>query len=130
MCAQPKKVGRGKKPAKAPSSSSGKSSSKKKDWRSQHGHLFPKAARDFGPGKDVLPKKRDLSRYVRWPRYVRIQRQKAILKKRLKVPPGLNQFTKTLNKNQGSCRCCFVLVMGNVVDDVLCVHYESLALRM
>jgi len=37
---------------------------------------------------------------VKWPRYVRIQRQRAILKKRLKVPPAINQFSRTLDKNQ------------------------------
>ncbi|KAI3878235.1 hypothetical protein MKX03_005064 [Papaver bracteatum] len=31
--------------------------------------------------------------------YIRIQRQRRILKQRLKVPPALNQFTKTLDKN-------------------------------
>jgi large subunit ribosomal protein L7Ae len=41
-----------------------------------------------------------LSRFVRWPRYVRIQRQRAILYQRLKVPPAINQFTKTLSKNE------------------------------
>jgi len=45
------------------------------------------------PGKDV-------SRFVKWPRYVRIQRQRAILKKRLKVPPAIAQFTQTLEKTQ------------------------------
>jgi large subunit ribosomal protein L7Ae len=39
---------------------------------------------------------------VKWPRYVRIQRQRAILKKRIKVPPAINQFSKTLDKNQAS----------------------------
>jgi len=58
-----------------------------------------KSARDFRIGRD-LPPKRDLTRFVRWPRYVRLQRQRAILKKRLKVPPALNQFTRTLDKNQ------------------------------
>lgn len=75
---------------------------KKADWKSQHGHLFEKKAKDFKIGRDVLPKKRDLSRYVKWPRYVRIQRQRAILRQRLKVPPALNQFTKTLDKNQAT----------------------------
>jgi large subunit ribosomal protein L7Ae len=32
---------------------------------------------------------------------VRIQRQRRILKQRLKVPPALNQFTRTLDKNLG-----------------------------
>lgn len=44
----------------------------------------------------------DLSRFVKWPRYVRIQRQRAILKKRLKVPPAINQFTRAVDKNQAS----------------------------
>jgi len=71
----------------------------KKDWKSEHKHLFKDAPKDFRVGRDVLAK-RDLSRYVKWPRYVRMQRQRAILKKRLKVPPSLHQFTKTLDKNQ------------------------------
>jgi hypothetical protein len=32
---------------------------------------------------------------------VRIQRQRRILKQRLKVPPTLHQFTRTLDKNLG-----------------------------
>jgi len=40
-----------------------------------------------------------LGRFVKWPKYIRIQRQRAILKKRLKVPPSVNQFSKTLDKN-------------------------------
>jgi len=39
---------------------------------------------------------------VKWPRYVRLQRQRAILKKRLKVPPSINQFAKGLDKNQAA----------------------------
>jgi large subunit ribosomal protein L7Ae len=73
-----------------------------KDWKADKGHLFTKDPRDYRIGRDVLPVKRNLSRYVKWPRYVRIQRQRAILKKRLKVPPALNQFSKTLDKNQAS----------------------------
>jgi len=41
-----------------------------------------------------------LTRFVKWPRYIRIQRQKAILMKRLKVPPSIAQFNHTLEKNQ------------------------------
>uniref|UniRef100_A0A7S3GHU0 60S ribosomal protein L7a n=1 Tax=Palpitomonas bilix TaxID=652834 RepID=A0A7S3GHU0_9EUKA len=40
-----------------------------------------------------------MTRYVKWPRYVRLQRQKRVLAKRLKVPPTLNQFNQTLDKN-------------------------------
>merc|ERR1712161_159317 len=33
---------------------------------------------------------------------VRIQRQRAILYKRLKVPPAINQFTNTINRNEAA----------------------------
>ncbi|GLT27213.1 hypothetical protein SLA2020_022290 [Shorea laevis] len=59
--------------------------------------LFEKRPKQFGIG-GALPPKRDLSRFVKFPKVVRIQRQKRILKQRLKVPPALNQFTKTLDK--------------------------------
>jgi hypothetical protein len=36
-------------------------------------------------GRDARPRGIDLSRYVKWPLYVRLQRQRAILKQRLKV---------------------------------------------
>lgn len=86
------------KAAAAPKVGSG---AKKNDWKSQHAHLFKKDPRDFGVGKDVRVVK-DLSRYVKWPRYVRLQRQRAILKKRLKVPPAINQFSKAMDKNQAT----------------------------
>ncbi|RWW70951.1 hypothetical protein BHE74_00021352 [Ensete ventricosum] len=60
--------------------------------------LFEKRPKQFGIG-GALPPKRDLHRFVKWPKVVRIQRQKRILKQRLKVPPALNQFTRTLDKN-------------------------------
>jgi len=41
-----------------------------------------------------------LYRFVKWPRYIRIQRQRAILKKRLKAPPAIAQFSKTLQGSQ------------------------------
>lgn len=40
-----------------------------------------------------------MHRFVKWPRYVRLQRQRRILNQRLKVPPALNRFTRTLDKN-------------------------------
>uniref|UniRef100_A0A671DW50 60S ribosomal protein L7a n=1 Tax=Rhinolophus ferrumequinum TaxID=59479 RepID=A0A671DW50_RHIFE len=42
--------------------------------------------------------KRDLTCFVKWPRYIRLQRQRAILYKRLKVPPAINQFTQALDR--------------------------------
>jgi large subunit ribosomal protein L7Ae len=63
--------------------------------------LFPSRPRSQRIGGDIRPTK-DLSRYVRWPKYVRLQRQKKILVQRLKVPPTINQFKKTLDKNQAA----------------------------
>lgn len=36
---------------------------------------------------------------VRWPEYVRLQRQRKILNMRLKVPPAIAQFAHTLDRN-------------------------------
>ena len=55
-------------------------------------------------GGTVQPR-RDLTRYVRWPKYIRLQRQKRILYQRLKVPPSINQFTQTLDKQTGEELC-------------------------
>eukprot|EP01094_Clydonella_sp_ATCC50884_P030521 TRINITY_DN999_c0_g1_i1.p1 TRINITY_DN999_c0_g1~~TRINITY_DN999_c0_g1_i1.p1 ORF type:complete len:254 (-),score=61.56 TRINITY_DN999_c0_g1_i1:267-1028(-) len=60
--------------------------------------LFAPRPRIAGIGQD-LPPKRELNRYVRWPKYIRLQRQRRILYKRLKVPPSINQFTQTLDRN-------------------------------
>lgn len=68
--------------------------------------LFEKRPKQFGIG-GALPPKRDLHRFVKWPKYVRIQRQRRVLNQRLKVPPALNQFTKTLDKNLGQCSSSF-----------------------
>lgn len=38
------------------------------------------------------------ARFVRWPRYVQIQRKKRILLRRLKVPPSIAQFFNPLDK--------------------------------
>lgn len=59
--------------------------------------LFEKRTRNHGIGQDVLPRGLDVSRYVRWPKYVRLQRQRKILLMRLKVPPSINQFSLTLD---------------------------------
>lgn len=62
--------------------------------------LYEKRPKTFGLGGAPPPKK-DVHRFVKWPKYVRIQRQRRILSMRLKVPPVLNQFiTRTLDKNQ------------------------------
>lgn len=63
--------------------------------------LIEPARRNYRLGNDVLYK-RDMTRYVRWPKYVMLQRQRRVLAQRLKVPPALNQFNHTLSQNEAS----------------------------
>ena len=60
--------------------------------------LFESTPKNFGLGQSIQPK-RNLSRFVKWPEYIRLQRQKKILSLRLKVPPAIAQFSNTLDKN-------------------------------
>ncbi|KAK4988901.1 60S ribosomal protein L8 [Elasticomyces elasticus] len=60
--------------------------------------LIEKRPRNFGIGQDIQPR-RNLSRMVRWPEYVRLQRQRKILNLRLKVPPAIAQFQNVLDRN-------------------------------
>lgn len=59
---------------------------------------FTAKAKNFGIGQDV-PFSRDLSRFMRWPTFVTMQRKKRVLIRRLKVPPAINQFTKVLDRS-------------------------------
>merc|ERR1712001_610865 len=86
----PKMVRKGKRPAAAPI---GKRVAKKK----ADNPLFEKRSKNFGIGQDLQPK-RDLTRFVRWPKYIKLQRQRRVLQQRLKVPPSINQFNQTLDK--------------------------------
>jgi large subunit ribosomal protein L7Ae len=61
--------------------------------------LFEKRPRRFGIGQDLPPPNRDLTRLVKWPRYIRLQRQRRVLYQRLKIPPAIHQFSRTLDKN-------------------------------
>merc|ERR1712225_105274 len=63
--------------------------------------LFQSTPKNFGIGR-ALPPKRDLSRFVRWPKYVRLQRQRRIIYQRLKVPAAIAQFHRTLDKSQAT----------------------------
>merc|ERR1711957_1016359 len=63
--------------------------------------LFKKCPRNFRIGGDIQPQ-RDLTRFVKWPKYIRIQRQKRILMQRLKVPPSIAQFANTVDKSQSA----------------------------
>jgi len=71
-------------------------------WKDSHAHLFQKATKKATIGGALSTKKVDLSRFAKFPLYVRIQRQRAILKQRIKVPAAVNQFTKTLAKDQAA----------------------------
>jgi len=70
---------------------------KKTTAKKQVNPLFDKRPKNFAIGQDIQPR-RDLTRFVRWPKYIRLQRQRAILYSRIKVPPPINQFTQTLDK--------------------------------
>merc|ERR1711978_718575 len=63
--------------------------------------LFEKRSKNFGIGQDLQPK-RDLTRFVRWPKYIKLQRQRRVLQQRLKVPPSINQFNQTLDKQNAT----------------------------
>jgi len=53
--------------------------------------------RNFRLGNHIRPKIIK-ARFIRWPRYVQIQRKRRILLRRLKVPPAIAQFLTTLDK--------------------------------
>merc|ERR1719235_2857299 len=79
---------------KAPLSDSRRKASRKNP-------LFEKTPKNFRLGGDLQPK-RDLSRFIKWPKYVRLQRAKKIMLMRLKVPPAINQFNGAIDKNQAA----------------------------
>jgi len=105
--APPKAASKGAKPVpkkgtlgkKAPLK--GKANVEKKTG-SKFKQIFNKKVHNRGIGQDVQRKHQDLTRYVKWPRYIRIARQKRILYQRLKVPPAINQFTRALDLNASS----------------------------
>lgn len=71
----------------------------KKEAKKELNPMYERRPKTFGLGQALPPKGTDLHRFVRWPKYVRLQRQRRVLRQRLKVPPAINQFTKTLDKN-------------------------------
>lgn len=89
---KPASKGKGKRVAPPPMVAAAKTVAKK-----PVNPLFEKRPKNFGIGQDIQPK-RDLSRFVRWPKYVILQRQKAVLLQRLKVPPPIHQFSMTLDR--------------------------------
>ena len=73
----------------------------KKSAKKEENPLFQKTPKNFGIGNNVQPKK-DLARFVKWPKNVRLQRQRRVLYQRLKIPPAIHQFTRTVDKNTGA----------------------------
>jgi len=94
MAPKAEKKATGKKAAPAPFEDPKKKAAKPESTTP----LWEKKPRNYAIGGDIQPKV-ELGRYVKWPKYVRIQRQRKILYQRLKVPPSINQFTNTLDKN-------------------------------
>jgi len=62
--------------------------------------LIIRRPKNFTIGNDIPPR-RDMKRFVKWPLYVRLQRKRATLMRRLKIPPPLNQFRRNCLKRQG-----------------------------
>jgi large subunit ribosomal protein L7Ae len=92
----PKKASDQKKPQQQPAAAA--VAEKKPSGKKKEAKIFERRAKDYTIGND-LPPRRDLSRLMRWPKYIRLQRQKAILYKRLTIPPSINQFTHTVDAN-------------------------------
>merc|ERR1712093_50074 len=64
-------------------------------------NMIEKKPRTFSIGGDIRPKQ-DLTRFVKWPKYIRIQRSRRILYQRIKIPPAINQFKQTFDKRAAS----------------------------
>merc|ERR1711865_36480 len=60
-------------------------------------NMIEKKPRVFSIGGDIRPSG-DLTRFVKWPKYIRIQRSRRILYQRIKTPPAINQFKQTFDK--------------------------------
>ena len=73
--------------------------SQKEKLKTQKHPLSQPAPKNFRHGNDIRPRIVK-SRFVKFPRYVELQRQKRILMKRLKCPPALAQFFDPLDKNE------------------------------
>ncbi|KAI3388968.1 hypothetical protein SNEBB_006628 [Seison nebaliae] len=69
--------------------------------------LFHRKKVNFGIGQSIQPK-RDLTHFVRWPTYVRLQRKKRIIMKRLKTPPSIFQFQTAMEKQDAKTLTEFI----------------------
>ena len=62
-------------------------------------NLFERTPKNLSIGGTVRPK-RDLTRYVKWPKYILLQRQRRVLYERIKIPGAINQFSFTLTRDK------------------------------
>lgn len=65
----------------------------------QFKNLFERTPKNLSIGGNVRPK-RDLTRYVKWPKYILLQRQRRVLYERIKIPGAINQFSFTLTRDK------------------------------
>ena len=78
--------------------------------------IFLDTPKNLGLGGNVLPK-RDVTRQVRWPQYVKRQREKRVLERRMKVPPAVNQFRNVLDKDTKKALFTFVTKYAATTQD-------------
>ena len=86
----------GQKPKEAQSQP--KAAPKKTIAKAEDTSLFGPVKRNYGIGGAIQPR-HDLSRMLKWPRYIHMQHQRKVLKTRLKVPPSIAQFSATADLN-------------------------------
>merc|ERR1719367_1203430 len=79
---------------------------KKPEVKKVKNPLFVARPRNFEIGQSIQPK-RDLSRFVKWPKYIRLQRQKAV------VHHGANTITTLVEKKKAQ-----LVVIANDVDPI------------
>jgi len=60
---------------------------------------FKSKPKNFSTGCAILPKTHKLGRMMKWPVYIRVQRQEQILKQRLKVPSAIALFDRAADKS-------------------------------
>lgn len=65
--------------------------------------------KNFTTGCSILPKTHKLGRMMKWPKYIRVQRQEQVLKKRLKVPATIAQFLPPCVAHRGLAQEAFAL---------------------
>jgi len=81
----------------APKTAAKETTAAKKKPQAHEVSRFVSRPKSFGIGQAV-PYKRDISRFMRWPMFVTMQRKKRVLQRRLKAPPALNQFRTVLDR--------------------------------